>query len=66
MIQVEIERRGPPTVKTTLVSIGMKGIWFHWQQGNEEFLIVLSQENGKLEAAKRYENMALRTPCLAK
>jgi hypothetical protein len=47
MIQVEIERRGPPTVKTTPpVSIGMKGVWFHWQQGNEEFLIVLSQENG--------------------
>jgi hypothetical protein len=29
MIQVEIERRGPPNVKTTPpVRIGMKGIWF--------------------------------------
>ena len=67
MIQVEIERRGPPDVKTTPpVRIGMKGLWFHWQQENEAFLIVLSQEDGKLEASKRYENVALRNPCLAK
>jgi hypothetical protein len=46
--------------------------WSSWPttveeyQENEAFLIVLSQEDGKLEAAKRYENMALRNPCLAK
>ena len=30
------------------------------------FIIVLSQEDGKLEASKRYENVALKCPCLAK
>jgi hypothetical protein len=66
MIQVEMERRGPPTVQTAPVRVGMKGIWFHWGQGNEAFLIVLSQEGGKLEASKRYENVALKSPCQAK